>query len=153
MNVSTTYGWLDLDEIYGCELYDHFWGVEIFPFQIDGLSSKEIDIRWECSSYGWREDNKIWESGYLIICTRAWDRAIDSVDITFNVRCDEFKNYEANYSPSSESLNEKGYPVISFHYDDFNEPEQMIVITGDEKNDPAEPRTDSSPCFISITGF
>ncbi len=138
----------------------NFWSkmVASFPLDLSAREAVEINILWEMKTKTRDEDNIFWiipyESvdiywrfSYLIIATSSWNRNIENVNLTFDIRSDRFKDYEIEYwnrgsddhliydefSPSEIGTNEHGFDVIHFRFENFSKPSLYILITGDSE--------------------
>lgn len=76
-----------------------------------------------------------WQVGYLIIGKGSWQRSIESVSIIFDMKTKEFEKYHANIQPTEESVNQQGFPVLKYQYNNFSNDELFIMIGGDSISD------------------
>lgn len=113
------------------------YNVTVFDVSIESHSTINITIYWKTPSQRYyypsnpilSGNSTTWEMSYFIIGKSCWNHSIDKVDVTFNILCDEFRNYYTSELPHS--IEESNSTIsISYHYDDFSYDNKMLTITG-----------------------
>ena len=129
--------------------------VVTFSVEIESNNSLSILIEWEMVTIReWshiiflgipigKRDHISWDTSYLIIGMRSWNRPIESVDLIINIKTTQFEDYElkfrynddyrnqGNLMPTNISKNELDYNRIYFHFEDFSEGSLLITINGE----------------------
>ncbi len=140
----------------------NYWAKEVlsFPLNLSAGEEAEVNISWEMETKTEYDDEILWfvpyasidvdwHFSYLIIATSAWERNIETVNVTFDIRSERFSNYRLEYqshgsydyftyhdvSPSEIETNEDGFDTVHFRFQNFSRPSLYILLSGDMRTE------------------
>lgn len=145
--------------------------VTVFNCSISSYSSLIINIDWvmdvktvythfDTQTGDVESKTTSWTVNYLIIgpstcdneltpCIESWNRSIDNVCVSFDVHCEEFKDYSTNIDMEN-STNSEGYPILTYCCNNFSEPYLRLTIEGIRSSTKPNLGDDNIPGFELI---